>query len=71
MRATALLYPSIAATAATIALSGCVSPSISDFDEAPRELVLEGYFEGETTAYGIFEDRFNKLRRSFKVDIKV
>jgi hypothetical protein len=31
--------------------------------------VLEEYFEGETTAYGLFEDRFGKVRRQFKVDI--
>jgi hypothetical protein len=69
MRVTALFKPAMAITAATVALTGCVSPSLSDFNEAPRELVLEDYFEGETTAYGIFEDRFNKLRRTFKVDI--
>jgi len=69
MRATALLKPAIAASMATAALTGCVSPTLADFDNAPRQLVLEEYFEGETVAYGIFEDRFNKLRRSFKVTI--
>ena len=57
------------AGAAALSTTGCVTQSIDDFDTAPRSLVLEEYFEGETTAYGIFEDRFGKLRRSFKVDI--
>lgn len=70
MRATAFFKPAIAAAAATVALTGCISPNLSDFDDAPRQLVLEDYFEGSTTAYGIFEDRFNKVRRSFKVDIE-
>ena len=35
---------------------------------APK-LVLEAYFEGQTRAWGIFEDRFGNLRREFVVDI--
>lgn len=58
------------AGATTLLATGCATgPDIQAFDDAPRELVLEDYFLGETTAYGIFEDRFGKLRRSFKVDI--
>lgn len=57
------------ALAASAASSACISPNLDDFADAPRTLVLEDYFLGTTTAYGIFEDRFNKLRRSFKVDI--
>lgn len=34
----------------------------------PR-LVIEEYFAGQTKAWGIFEDRFGKLRRQFTVDI--
>jgi hypothetical protein len=56
----------VAATSTT----GCVSSSsLEQFETAPRQLVLEEYFEGETTAYGLFEDRFGKVRRQFKVDI--
>jgi len=33
------------------------------------DLVLEDYFNGKTVAYGVFEDRFGKIRRQFKVDI--
>ena len=31
--------------------------------------MLEEYFLGQTSAYGLFEDRFGKVRRQFKVDI--
>ncbi|WP_018149473.1 DUF3833 domain-containing protein [Henriciella marina] len=55
--------------AASVAVSGCVSNSLEDFSEAERTLRLEDYFLGETTAYGVFEDRFGKIRRQFKVDI--
>lgn len=40
-----------------------------DFAGREPELVLEEYFLGETMAWGIFEDRFGTLRRSFTVDI--
>jgi hypothetical protein len=50
--------------------TGCASgSSLGQFEAAPRQLVLEEYFAGETTAYGLFEDRFGKVRRQFKVDI--
>lgn len=35
----------------------------------PSALDIYHYFQGETQAYGIFEDRFGKLRRSFRVRI--
>ena len=55
---------------AVTAVSSCASSStLEQFEAAPRQLVLEDYFEGETTAYGLFEDRFGKVRRQFKVDI--
>lgn len=65
MRLSRLFAPAIAATLS----AGCVSQSLAAFDNAPRTLVLEDYFAGETTAHGIFEDRFGKVRRQFKVDI--
>ena len=39
------------------------------FAGAEPRLVLEEYFAGKTTAWGIFEDRFGKIRRQFVVDI--
>ncbi|WP_271272028.1 DUF3833 family protein [Aliamphritea hakodatensis] len=36
----------------------------------PSQLDVFCFFQGETLAYGIFEDRFGKLRRSFRVYIQ-
>ncbi len=66
MRLSRLFAPAVVATAP---LGACVSNNLDDFADAPRAFTLESYFEGKTTAYGIFEDRFGKLRRQFKVDI--
>ena len=50
-------------------LSGCTSMKPTDFKNAEPNLVLEEYFAGNTRAWGIFEDRFGRLRRQFTVDI--
>ncbi len=65
MRLSRLFAPAVAATLTM----GCVSQDLSRFDNAPRTFTLEDYFAGETTAHGIFEDRFGTVRRQFKVDI--
>jgi hypothetical protein len=41
-----------------------------DFSDSSQSLDLFDYFEGETVAWGLFEDRFGKVRRQFRVDIK-
>lgn len=70
MRVARLIAPVLAAGLASAATTGCASsPSNERFQDAPRQLVLEEYFLGETSAYGLFEDRFGKVRRQFKVDI--
>lgn len=53
-----------------IILVGCSSMKPEDFKGREPKLVLEEYFLGDTKAWGIFEDRFGTLRRSFTVDIK-
>ncbi len=55
---------------ATVVLTGC-SGTMKPEDFANREprFVLEEYFEGKTKAWGMFHDRFGKLRREFVVDI--
>lgn len=61
------------AAAAVVALAlvstGCTSMKIDDFQGTQPALTLEGYFEGRTTAWGLFEDRFGDVRRQFVVDI--
>ena len=70
MRVARLIAPVLAAGVASAAATGCASSSsLAQFEDAPRQLVLEEYFLGETSAYGLFEDRFGKVRRQFKVDI--
>jgi len=67
MRLTKALTPAL--IAATTLGSACVSQNVTQFADSPRQLVLEDYFLGQTQAYGVFEDRFGKVRRQFKVDI--
>jgi hypothetical protein len=50
-------------------LMGCSSMKPADFADAQPRLVLEDYFAGHTKAWGLFEDRFGKVRRQFTVDI--
>jgi len=69
-RLSSLYVPTLAVATSAAVATGCVSgPELAQFNDAPRQLVLEEYFLGTTTAYGIFEDRFGKVRRSFKVAI--
>jgi hypothetical protein len=50
-------------------LTGCATMSPKDFQDATPALVMEDYFQGETHAWGLFEDRFGKVRRQFTVAI--
>ena len=42
----------------------------TDFSGTKPVLRIEEYFQGQTRAWGIFEDRFGNLRRQFVVDIE-
>ncbi|WP_339635614.1 DUF3833 domain-containing protein [uncultured Sneathiella sp.] len=53
-----------------IALTGCMQMKSIDFMDAKPRFVLEEFFDGQTQASGIFEDRFGNLRREFVVEIK-
>ena len=55
---------------AIFALNGCTVMKPDDFANNHPKLVLEEYFLGKTRAWGIFEDRFGKLKRQFVVDIE-
>ena len=58
-RLSSLFAPTLAVATSAAVATGCVSgPELAAFADAPRQLVLEAYFLGETTAYGVFEDRF-------------
>lgn len=43
---------------------------VQDYKDKTPKLVLEEFFAGETTAWGVFRDRFGKLRKQFVVDVK-
>ena len=53
-----------------LVLSGCSGMKPSDFSSHQPKFVLESYFSGKTRAWGMFEDRFGKVRRQFVVDIE-
>ena len=47
----------------------CSQQTLSSFDNTKPNFSLFEFFEGDSLAYGIFEDRFGNLRRRFKVNI--
>ena len=53
-----------------VVLVGCSAMDIDDFASGTPTFVLEDYFGGRTEAWGLFEDRFGRVRRQFKVDIE-
>ncbi len=52
-----------------LSVTGCASVNIQDYKDTKPELKVEEYFAGNTKAWGVFQDRFGKVRRSFEVDI--
>lgn len=50
-------------------LSACSSMNVADYASGTPEMALEQYFPGHTTAYGLFYDRFQNLKRQFVVEI--
>ena len=50
--------------------TGCFQTDMKQFENNKPKLDLFAFFEGETIAYGIFEDRFGNLKRQFRVNIK-
>ena len=52
-----------------ISLGACSKIEMEQFKNNTPKLDLFSFFEGETIAYGIFEDRFRNLKRQFRVNI--
>ncbi|WP_085588326.1 DUF3833 domain-containing protein [Thalassospira sp. MCCC 1A01428] len=50
-------------------ISGCGAMKPQDFAQKEPAFDVFAYFQGHSRAWGIFEDRFGKLRRQFTVDI--
>jgi hypothetical protein len=59
----------MALVAAVMMLTGCSSVTIDDYKSTTPTLKIEEYFSGKTKAWGVFQDRFGKVRRQFVVDI--
>ncbi len=60
----------IAVALLVLVLAGCVGkPSLDDDVLSTRELNLEEFFEGQSVAYGQFQDIFGTVRRRFEVQI--
>lgn len=51
------------------ALQGCATMKIEDYEGTTPALILEDYFLGDVTAWGIFQDRTGMVKRQFVVDI--
>lgn len=51
-------------------LSACAKRDVTHLVERRPTLVLEQFFEGDSVAYGIFEDRFGNLQRQFRVNLR-
>ena len=49
---------------------GSRSMRVEDFDGRTPRLAPETFFDGQVRAWGLFEDRFGRLRRQFTVDIE-
>lgn len=61
------MIKSIAMGLAVVLLaSGCASMRLDDFRDQSPQLVLEEYFDGNLTAYGVIKNRFGKVTSSFK-----
>jgi len=43
--------------------------SIDDYKDTTPPLNIEEYFQGKTNAWGVFQDRFGKVRKQFTVEI--
>ena len=50
-------------------LSACSRHDVVELADRQPPLDLADFFEGESVAYGIFEDRFGNLRRQFRVNM--
>ncbi|MEO1329433.1 MAG: DUF3833 domain-containing protein [Pseudomonadota bacterium] len=57
-------------SAAALGLSACAGgPDLADYAASGPALAPERYFDGRLEGWGVFQDRFDDVRRRFKVDI--
>lgn len=64
-----LAFALLLATISIRAFAGCSSMKIEDFSSTTPVFRVEEYFAGETKGYGMFVDRFGRVKRQFVVDM--
>ena len=52
-----------------LALAGCAGVNPKAYEGSQPAFAVERYFQGQTRAWGMFQDRSGALKRSFVVDI--
>ncbi len=52
-----------------ISLTGCETMKVEDYAKQSPTLKIEDYFQGNTWGWGVFQNRFGKVEKSFKVTI--
>lgn len=57
------------AVAALLLTTGCTGVNVKDYQNKEPRFIIENYFDGQTIAKGVFQDRFGKIRRMFTVTI--
>ncbi len=50
-------------------LTSCTGSNMNYVNNNDNKLLIEEFFLGKTVAFGIFEDRFDNLKRQFRVNI--
>ncbi len=57
------------AALAAVALAGCTTMNVDQYQDQGPAFVLEEYFDGRLEAWGVIESRSGKILRQFKVTI--
>jgi hypothetical protein len=53
-----------------IFMTSCSSPQVSDYKDTTPNLILEEFFDGSLSAYGMVLDQNGKLSRRFTVKLE-
>ena len=64
-----IIFKTIFLAFLTFTMQGCSNNNMKQFENTKPQFDLFNFFKGKSIAYGIFEDRFGKLRRQFRVNI--
>ena len=53
----------------SLGMSACNSMKIENYSNSTIQLDIFDYFEGQTLAWGLFQDRFGNVKKQFRVEI--